>query len=86
MFICFGVVNIMYYFEIIVMFVEIINLKIKNMLIYNIIFQVDDEVYDNFLIWIKESYIFEVEKYGVFCVLCICCVLSYCDEGIFYLF
>ena len=34
------------------MFAEIINLKIKNMLIYNTTFQVDDEVHDNFLIWI----------------------------------
>ena len=46
------------------MFAEIINLKIKNMLIYNTTFQVDDEVHDNFLIWIKESYIPEVEKHG----------------------
>lgn len=30
------------------MFAEIINLKIKNMLIYNTTFQVDDEVHDNF--------------------------------------
>lgn len=27
------------------------------MLIYNTTFQVDDEVHDNFLIWIKECYI-----------------------------
>ena len=27
------------------------------MLIYNTTFQVDDDVHDNFLIWIKESYI-----------------------------
>ncbi len=27
------------------------------MLIYNTTFQVDDAVHDNFLIWIKESYI-----------------------------
>jgi len=39
----------MYYSEIIAMFAEIINLKIKNMLIYNTTFQVDDEVHDNFL-------------------------------------
>ena len=26
------------------------------MLIYNTTFQVDDDVHDNFLIWIKESY------------------------------
>ena len=28
------------------------------MLIYNTTFQVDDDVHDNFLIWIKESPIF----------------------------
>ena len=32
------------------------------MLIYNTTFQVDDDVHDNFLIWIKESYIPEVQK------------------------
>ena len=46
------------------MFAEIINLKIKNMLIYTTTFQVDDDVHDTFLIWIKESYIPEVEKQG----------------------
>lgn len=34
------------------------------MLIYNTTFQVDDDVHDNFLIWIKESYIPEVQKHG----------------------
>ena len=34
------------------------------MLIYNTTFQVDDAVHDNFLIWIKESYIPEVQKHG----------------------
>ena len=58
------------------MFAEIINLKIKNMLIYNTTFQVDDEVHDNFLIWIKESYIPEVEKHGALRAPRICRVLS----------
>ena len=34
------------------------------MLIYNTTFQVDDDVHDNFMIWIKESYIPEVQKHG----------------------
>ena len=59
------------------MFAEIINLKIKNMLIYNTTFQVDDEVHDNFLIWIKESYIPEVEKHGALRAPRICRVLSH---------
>lgn len=32
------------------------------MLIYNTTFQVDDAIHDNFLIWIKEFYIPEVQK------------------------
>ncbi len=66
------------------MFAEIINLKIKNMLIYNTTFQVDDEVHDNFLIWIKESYIPEVEKHGALRAPRICRVLSHRDEGTSY--
>ena len=34
------------------------------MLIYNTTFQVDDEIHDNFLIWIKECYIPEIKKHG----------------------
>ena len=34
------------------------------MLIYNTTFQVDDEVHDNFLIWIKESYIDVYKRQG----------------------
>ena len=51
------------------------------MLIYNTTFQVDDEVHDNFLIWIKESYIPEVEKHGALRAPRICRVLSHRDEG-----
>ena len=36
------------------------------MLIYNTTFQVDDAVHDNFLIWIKESYIPEVQKHPTY--------------------
>ena len=54
------------------------------MLIYNTTFQVDDEVHDNFLIWIKESYIPEVEKHGVLRAPRICRVLSHRDEGTSY--
>ena len=66
------------------MFAEIINLKIKNMLIYNTTFQVHDKVHDNFLIWIKESYIPEVEKHGALRAPRICRVLSHRDEGTSY--
>ena len=51
------------------------------MLIYNTTFQVDDEVCDNFLIWIKESYIPEVEKEGILKNVRLCKVLSHRDEG-----
>ena len=54
------------------------------MLIYNTTFQVDDEVHDNFLIWIKESYIPEVEKHGALRAPRICRVLSHRDEGTSY--
>ena len=54
------------------------------MLIYNTTFQVDDEVHDNFLIWIKESYIPEVEKHGALRTPRICRVLSHRDEGTSY--
>ena len=42
------------------------------MLIYNTTFQVDDDVHDNFLIWIKESYIPEVQKHCALSVSRIC--------------
>ena len=51
------------------------------MLIYNTTFQVDDAVHDNFLIWIKESYIPEVQKHGTLKAPRICRILSHRDEG-----
>lgn len=51
------------------------------MLIYNTTFQVDDEVNDNFLIWVKESYIPEIEKHGVLRMPRLCRVLSHRDDG-----
>ena len=47
------------------------------MLIYNTTFQVDDGVHDNFLIWIKESYIPEVQKHGALKTPRICRILSH---------
>ena len=51
------------------------------MLIYNTTFQVDDEIHDNFLIWMKESYIPQVEQKGMLKQPRICRVLSHRDEG-----
>ena len=51
------------------------------MLIYNTTFQVDDDVHDNFLIWIKESYIPEVQKHGALKAPRICRILSHREEG-----
>lgn len=51
------------------------------MLVYNTTFQVDDDVHDNFLIWIKECYIPEVLKHGTLSAPRICRILSHRDEG-----
>ena len=51
------------------------------MLIYNTTFQVDDEVHDNFLIWMKESYIPEIENYGTLKSPRLCRILSHRDDG-----
>ena len=51
------------------------------MLIYNTTFQVDDEIVSNFLIWIKEHYIVEVEKTGDLKNPRLCRILSHRDEG-----
>lgn len=51
------------------------------MLIYNITYQVDDEIHDQFLVWVKECLIPEVEKKGVLKSPRICRVLSHRDEG-----
>lgn len=54
------------------------------MLIYNTTFQVDDAIHDNFLIWIKECYIPEIENYGVLKSPRICRILSHREEGTCY--
>lgn len=51
------------------------------MLIYNTTFQVDDEIHDNFIIWIKESYIPQVMEHGTLKAPRICKVLSHREEG-----
>lgn len=51
------------------------------MLIYNTTFQVDDEVRENFLIWIKESYIPEVERQGMLTQPRLCNLLSHRGDG-----
>ena len=42
---------------------------------------VDDDVHDNFMIWIKESYIPEVQKHGALKAPRICRILSHREEG-----
>lgn len=51
------------------------------MLIYNTTFQVEDDAHDNFLIWIKESYIPEIEAHGALKSPRLCRILSHRDEG-----
>lgn len=51
------------------------------MLIYNTTFQVDDEICENFLIWIKECYIPQVEQKGLLKAPRICRILSHREEG-----
>ncbi|WP_321479788.1 DUF4286 family protein [uncultured Bacteroides sp.] len=51
------------------------------MLIYNTTYHVDDEIIDNFLIWIKECYIPEVEKSGLLAAPRLCQVLSHREES-----
>jgi hypothetical protein len=54
------------------------------MLIYNTTFHTEDDVHDNFLIWLRESYIPGVEKYGVLKSPRLCRLLNYHDEGVAY--
>ena len=53
----------------------------KNMLIYNTTYQVEEGQEDNFLIWIKEFYLPEVEKAGALHTPRIVRVLSHREEG-----
>ena len=50
----------MHYSEIIAMFAK--QSERKNMLIYNTTYQVEEGQEDNFLIWIKEFYLPEVDR------------------------
>lgn len=54
------------------------------MLIYNTTFQVEDAIHENFLIWMKECYVPEVESYGLLKAPRICKVLSHREEGVPY--
>lgn len=54
------------------------------MLIYNTTFQVDDDIHEHFIIWIKESYIPQVESHGTLNAPRICRVLSHREEGFSY--
>ena len=51
------------------------------MLIYNTTFHVDDDIHENFLIWIKECYISEVLKQGILKSPRFCRILNHRDEG-----
>ena len=51
------------------------------MLIYNTTYQADDEVASNFVIWIKECFIPEVEKTGDLKNPRLCKILSHRDVG-----
>ena len=54
------------------------------MLIYNTTYQVDDDINENFLIWIRECYIPEIEKNGILKFPRICRVLSHREDGTSY--
>ena len=69
----------MHYSEIIAMFAK--QSERKNMLIYNTTYQVEEGQEDNFLIWIKEFYLPEVEKAGALHTPRIVRVLSHREEG-----
>ena len=52
------------------------------MLIYNTTYQVEEGQEDNFLIWIKEFYLPEVEKNGLLRAPRLVRVLSHREEGV----
>lgn len=51
------------------------------MLVYNTTYNVEEEQEDNFLIWVKEYYLPEVEKHGALRYSRITRILSHRDEG-----
>ncbi len=54
------------------------------MLIYNTTFHAEEEIHNNFLIWIKEYYIPEINKNGSLKFPRICKILSHREEGVSY--
>ena len=56
------------------------NPKKISMLVYNTTYHVDDEMIGNFLIWLKECYIPEVEKHGLLKAPRLCKVLSHRED------
>lgn len=54
------------------------------MLIYNTTFYVEDANHDHFVIWLKEFYTPEVEKYGVLKSPRLCKLLNYQEDGVAY--
>lgn len=54
------------------------------MLIYNTTFQVDEDVHEHFMIWIRECYIPEIMKEGTLHTPRICRILSHREEGTCY--
>lgn len=54
------------------------------MLIYNTTYHVEEDTHDHFLIWLKESYIPDVEKTNVLRNPRLCKLLSHHDEGFSY--
>ena len=55
--------------------------KKVSMLIYNTTYHVEEEQEKNFLIWMQEYYLPEVEKHGVLQSLRIMRILSHIEEG-----
>lgn len=51
------------------------------MLLYNTTFHVDEDVQQNFLIWLNEAYVEEVKKTGLLVNPCLCRILSHKEEG-----
>lgn len=54
------------------------------MLIYNTTFFIENKVQDQFMIWLRESYIPAVEEYGVLRSPRLCRLLNYHDDGVAY--
>jgi hypothetical protein len=54
------------------------------MIIYNTTFQVDDDVHSNFLIWMKECYIPEVQQHGTLTSPRLTRILSHHADGTSY--